>query len=128
MKTLRTIVIAWICGLFFNVHCTAAPQDIWRVEPDTCLLSEQESTCVMQVKITLLQQVDTDLCVFISSKKSGCFIEQTRSMLISVDLVDDTKLTLRNNQGISVASHALTLTTLASANFNRRVRLPWSLF
>lgn len=124
-----------LTGIFFGVlmfslfgHATPQVDNVWEVEPDTCLIDESETGCVIQVRITLLNQAQHNPCVYIEKSRQTCFANETTQTTITVNLTANTVLYLRGESGAVLATHELVLSTLHTADFKQRVRLPWSLF
>jgi len=101
---------------------------VWRVEPDTCLVSEEETSCLMKVTVTLLTAQSERVCVTAINKQLVCLNEGQNRTTIDITVTSDTLLSLHDSNGKQLAEHTLMFSTLFKADFNQRTRLPWSLF
>ncbi|MFC3094762.1 DUF3019 domain-containing protein [Alteromonas sediminis] len=101
---------------------------IWRVEPDTCLVSESETRCFMRVSITLLSLSVGKVCIIANKQVLTCMYEGQKSVTVDITLTSDTTLHLNDTNGKRLAEHTLVFNKLLDADFSQRTRLPWSLF
>lgn len=142
---LYAIFVALVGANVTHAQAARSGLPIWRVEPDTCLVSDNEISCEINVKITLLaHDKSTDdkttdnkttlvtshspLCVYLEDSLIDCFKNGSSQLSISVELKNSKRLILRNKNMNILAQHELQFSSLASVNFEKRTRLPWSLF
>jgi hypothetical protein len=118
-------VLLTTCWQYANAANTGM---IWDVQPDECVVSQNQEFCDTTLLVTLLKKSLIDPCVYIDDRWIGCFDIDKGSLSLPIIIQSDVELRLADGDENILAQHTIDYRLMQSKQQRRRIRLPWSVF
>jgi hypothetical protein len=107
---------------------TATSNNVWRVQPNTCIVQSLGDFCELELSIDLPALAQGGYCYYQNEQRLLCFDMSEPLLLVEIRYNEYTALTLRNSSQRILFTQVLDIKTRKTKKKVRRVRDPWSLF